>query len=440
MTSQSDAPVDLSQIPHGVAKCAIRDGKLRAMLREDGSIVFTALAQATPRGRWSVVESGVVTHQEARSRFPELFKAKASVTPLLRALLTAVAENEKMAKAASKMKRLESLVKSEDVTKVDTCELTNPILKTTFTAEVITYVDDSAFSLVKDQLRTESYPEAFMEIADRPGDLLQAIARHTTDECHLEFWKQRLSFYNACIDPEAGAAKGKRRRESTGADKPSKSSKPKSPAKGPLADAKDYVKGFVCPTSKDRLALVAVGTCQVCMDSPFGEIWRCKSGHMLCEHCHSGMLAHGGPRCCCGSTEIFQDRALENMFAKVTVECPHDGCEYACTFEESHAHVNECQHRPQRASTEAEADEGHWSDTPPGSPLRRDYRASDTPHPGSPSWRHPAGSPPYPPGSPHSRYSPSGSPYSRYSPLGSPGYSPTSPANTDIDPPGMVLH
>ena len=388
----------------------------------------------------------------AKAKYGALFVSKGKEpAPITKAIELAVAHEEKVSNIIGGMNRLKCLV--EAGTEWHSEEIWDPIAKAMITREARRFVDSSYRDIVRDEIRRGDYPAVFSEVAERPSDLIASISLNTPQQCNLEYWKSLLSFCNACVVPPPSIPQEMRKKPA---------SRKRKSGETDLSEEDRYRKGLVCKASGDLIALTPVERCQVCLETPFGKIYGCENGHVLCDHCHRSMKQCGH----CRSTDLHRQRALELSLRQVTVECPHEGCGHNCSFEESTKHIVECVNRPAtvpHAPIVDDPDEHTWQDdvdmdtlgedhrqqllglegAPAGNPPGLEAVPAEDDHPGSPRqqlrgldlrWVYSGGPRRYP-GSP--RYSPTSPSYSptspSYSPT-SPSYSPTSPSYSPISP------
>ena len=80
------------------------------------------------------------------------------------------------------------------------------------------------------------------------------------------------------------------------------------------------------------------------MDIILPPVLQCKNGHLFCNECFHNLIHKKCPVCTTplGIDQMCTNLAIQNHYAKHTMECPHTDCQYVTTYEDMMLHKRNC--------------------------------------------------------------------------------------------------
>lgn len=85
--------------------------------------------------------------------------------------------------------------------------------------------------------------------------------------------------------------------------------------------------------------------CPICFEPFIEEVVQCNNGHLICEFCYNKLPSPEKCPSCRSDMSYIRNRAIEDLVAKLPIQCKWKGCPEVCTIEEMRKHRDECKNR-----------------------------------------------------------------------------------------------
>ena len=85
--------------------------------------------------------------------------------------------------------------------------------------------------------------------------------------------------------------------------------------------------------------------CPICIEPYIHQVMQCKEGHLICESCWIQLPLPKKCPSCRADLSYIRNRAIEDLVAKLPIQCRWRGCSMVCAIEEMAEHQFKCKNK-----------------------------------------------------------------------------------------------